>query len=261
MTRNLRLTVEYDGGGFHGWQVQPRVRTVQGELEKALATVLRHPVRLSAAGRTDQGVHALGQVVSFKTAADLGLERIRRGANALTGPDLLVSEVAVAPPDFHARFSARVRHYAYLLLERPAVFWNARGVVLPRFPQAAPMNAALAHLIGDHDFAAFSCRTDDEQSTRSEVLYGCWQPWPRGLVLRIGAVRFLYRMVRSIVASCLDVAYGKLAPESFRARIAKPEGRATRVAPARGLTLVAVDYEENAQGRWGADCLPPGPVL
>jgi tRNA pseudouridine38-40 synthase len=261
MTRNVRLTVEYDGGRFHGWQVQPRVRTVQGELEGALATILRHPVRLSAAGRTDQGVHALGQVVNFETAAALGLERIRRGANALTGPDMLVSEADEVPGDFHARFSARSRHYAYLLLERPSVFWNARGVALPRFPEAAPMNAALAHLLGDHDFAAFSCRGDDEQSTRSEVLYARWEPWERGLVLRIGAVRFLYRMVRCIVASCLDVAYGRQAPETFRERLTQPAGRATRVAPARGLTMVAVDYDDQALGRRGADCLPPGPVL
>ena len=123
------------------------------------------------------------------------------------------------------------------------------------------MNAALAHLIGDHDFAAFSCRGGDEHSTRSEVLYGRWEPWERGLVLRMGAVRFLYRMVRCIVASCLDVACGKLAPETFRERIDKPQRRATRVAPARGLTLVAVDYDDPAQDRRGPDCLPPWPVL
>ena len=257
--RTIRLTLEYDGTRFHGWQRQPGLRTVQGETEAALAILLREPVSLHGAGRTDAGVHALAQTASFCCAAELPLERMRRGLDALTGDDLAVLEAADAEPGFDARHSARARHYLYLLLERRSALWQGRAV-----PQRGPLdlallNAAACHLLGEHDFAAFSCHTPDERGTDTRVLYAVWQPWSRGLALRVGAVRFLHKMVRCIVGRSLEVGRGRVCPDAFRDLLVRPNGRGEPVAPAAGLYLASVDYGDAPA--WGPDCLPHWPVL
>ncbi len=262
MNRTLRMLLEYDGTRFHGWQRQLGLRTVQGELEEALATVSRHPVSLVAAGRTDRGVHALGQVASFRTPCALEIERLRRGANALTGNDLVVRELIETRPDFHARHDARGRHYAYLLLREPSALWGGRAVSLRRLPDAGRMAAAAAALVGEHDFTALSCKADDERSTRCRVFYARWEPWARGWVLRVGATRFLYHMVRCIVAHCLEIGYGRAEVDHLGRLLEAPAQRCRLVAPARGLHLMSVDYEDTEGcGTWGPDCAPPGPVL
>jgi tRNA pseudouridine38-40 synthase len=257
--RTIRLDLEYDGRRFHGWQRQPALRTVQGELETALAVLLREPVRVTGAGRTDAGVHALGQVASFACAAELPPERIRRGLNALTGDDLAVRAVAEAPAGFDARRSARARHYVYLLLHRRSALWEGRAVRLRFVPDPDRLNELAAELVGEHDFAAFSCHTPDERGTTTRVLYAQWEPWARGLALRIGAVRFLHKMVRCVVGRSLEVSRGRLPAEAFRALVRSPQGRGEPVAPAAGLYLAAVDYDEARPG--GLDCPPPWPVL
>jgi tRNA pseudouridine38-40 synthase len=257
IVRTIRLTIEYEGTQFHGWQRQPQLRTVQGELEQALATILREPVSLMGAGRTDRGVHALAQVASFETSRDLPLERVRRSVNALTGPDVAVYEAREESSGFHARHSALARHYIYLIQERDSALWGARALTLPRCPDLARMETAVAPLVGEHDFAAFSCRASDGESTRTLVHYARWERWPRGIALRIGAVRFLYRMVRAIVAHGLLTGSAAWDPERTSALLRVHDARATRIAPARGLHLARVDYA--GEGR--PDCPPPFPVL
>jgi tRNA pseudouridine38-40 synthase len=235
---------------------------VQGELEEACATVLRQPVTLHGAGRTDRGVHALGQVASLRTRSELACERLLRGANALTGPDLTVRDLCEADAGFHARHSARARHYCYLLLRERSALWGARAVHVEREPDLVAMRGSAAALVGDHDFAGLSCRSADEESTRTRVLYACWDEWSRGWMLRIGAVRFLYRMVRSIVAGSLEIGYGRLPADALQAALDRPAPRARLVAPGRGLHLVAVDYAPPvAADPGGLDCVPPVPVL
>lgn len=258
MTRNIKLLLEYQGTSFHGWQKQPALRTVQGELEAALATILQTQTTTYAAGRTDAGVHALGQVVNFRTDSEIELGALRKGLNALTGEDLTISDAALVPEEFHARHSAHARHYAYLLLHAPSALWGFRALWLKRPLDLAAMNDAVADLVGQHDFAAFSCHSPEEKGTDSHLFYAHWEPWARGLILRVGAVRFLYHMVRCIVGLSLEVGRGRLPAATFRERLAAPAGRGEIVAPARGLHLVAVDYAETS---WGPDCLPPGPVL
>jgi tRNA pseudouridine38-40 synthase len=257
--RTIRLTCEYDGRRFHGWQRQPDLRTVQGEIEDALRVILREPVAVAGAGRTDAGVHALGQVASFRATGALSVERIRSGLDALTGDDLTVREIAEAPPEFHARYSARARHYVYLLLERRSALWEGRATRWRGPTDPAPLNALARHLIGQHDFAAFSCRTSDERGTDSCVHYAVWEPWGRGLALRIGAVRFLHKMVRCIVGRSLEVARGRFSAEAFRDLLLDPRGRGEPVAPAAGLYLASVDYDDSPARP--ADCPPPWPVL
>lgn len=262
MERNIRLTVEYRGTAFHGWQRQSALRTVQGELEDALAVLVRHPVTLHAAGRTDRGVHALGQVASFRTGSALALERVVQGANALTGSDLVVRAAREEAPDFHARHSARGRHYAYLVMAARSALWGERALHVRRAPDLALMSAAAADLAGEHDFGGLSCRGDDEESTRSRVFYARWEAWPRGWMLRVGAVRFLYHMVRCVAAACLEIGLGRAAPDALQRALAQPAARCRLVAPAHGLYLAAVDYDDTPGcGSWGPDCVPPGPVL
>jgi tRNA pseudouridine38-40 synthase len=253
--RTLRLPLEYDGRRFHGWQRQPGLRTVQGELEAALAILFREPVAVAGAGRTDAGVHALGQVASLQAPGDLPLERIRRGANALTGDDLTVRAIAEAPDSFHARHSARARHYVYLMLAARSALWEGRAVPVRGRCDLALLNELARHLVGAHDFAAFSCRSADEKGTESLVHYALWEPWARGIALRIGAARFLHKMVRCVVGRSLEAARGRLAPEAFRNLVAHPRGRGEPVAPAAGLYLASVDYDGPP------DCPPPWPVL
>jgi tRNA pseudouridine38-40 synthase len=257
--RIIRLTLEYDGTRFHGWQRQPGLRTVQGEIEAALQTVLREPIALHGAGRTDAGVHALGQVASFAWKGALSLERIRGGLEALTGDDLTVRGIEEAPAGFDARHSARARHYVYLLLDRRSALWRGRAVLTRVRPDAELLNAAAARLVGDHDFAGFSCASTDEKGTGSRVFYAVWAPWARGLAFRIGAVRFLHKMVRCIVGSSLELARGRSTLGAFQERLARPERRGEPVAPAAGLYLASVDYEPAPS--WGPDCLPPWPML
>ena len=259
--RNIRLVLEYRGTAFHGWQRQSALRTVQGELEKSLSTILREPITVRGAGRTDAGVHALGQVANFRTTCDLPLERIVRGVNALGRGELCVRDAGEAEEGFDARRSASARHYVYLLLARPSPLWAERAWHPRAWPDAAAMNAAAGHLVGEHDFAAFSCASADEGGTRTHVLYARWEPWPRGLAFRIGAVRFLYKMVRGTVGLCLEVGLGRLEPEEFRRSCQEPRGRVRTVVPPHGLHLVAVDYAGGARAAGGRDCPPAWPVL
>lgn len=257
--RTVRLTLEYDGTRFHGWQRQPGLRTVQGEIETAVSTILREPVALHGAGRTDAGVHALGQVASFRCEGTLALARLRSGIEALTGDDVTVRAIEEAPAGFHARHDARARHYVYLLLDRRSALWRDRALLTRARPDVGRLNEAAACLVGDHDFAGFSCASTDEKGTGSRVCYALWEPWARGLAFRIGAVRFLHKMVRCIVGESLALARGRLTREAFEARLARPERRGEQVAPAGGLYLASVDYDPAPA--WGPDCLPPWPML
>jgi len=214
---------------------------------------------LQGAGRTDAGVHALAQVASFRCDATPSLERIRAGVEALTGDDLTVRAIEAAPAGFDARHSARGRHYLYLLSDHRSALWRGRALFTRGPLDAATLNAAAACLVGDHDYAGFSCATADEKGTRSRVFYACWTPWARGLAFRIGAVRFLHKMVRCVVGASLELARGRLTAEAFAARLTRPERRGEPVAPAAGLYLASVDYDPAPS--WGPDCLPPWPML
>ncbi len=258
---NIRFTIEYDGSHFAGWQRQPAVRTVQGEIEAALEQMHGERVVVHGAGRTDSGVHALGQVASFRTPKGFSANELRRGVNALTGPDVRVIAAEPVPEDFHARHSARARHYVYLLLRERSALWDHRAYRPPRFPDLAAMSAACRHLPGEHDYAAFCIHDPAQESTRSRLFYARWEPWDRGLLFRVGAVRFLYKMVRCLVAHAIEVGTGEADPGSFRSRLAPGQAPSRRVAPPQGVHLVQVDYAEEEARRWSPDCLPPAPVL
>jgi tRNA pseudouridine38-40 synthase len=244
----LRLDVAYDGGGFRGWAAQPGLRTVEGELSAALATVLRVPsVDLTCAGRTDAGVHARGQVVHV----DLDplpepAERLVRRVNGVLATDLRVLGAAEAPPGFDARFSAVWRRYCYRVADGPAaVDPLARSHVLawPRPLDVAAMAAASKALVGLHDFASF-CRQREGATTIRTLLDLDWARRPDGVVeATVRADAFCHSMVRSLVGCLLAVGEGRR-PVDWPAEVLAAGRRdaAVAVAPAHGLTLEEVGY-------------------
>jgi tRNA pseudouridine38-40 synthase len=243
----LKLTVEYDGEAFQGWQLQPGGPTVQAVLEQALATALREPVRVRGAGRTDAGVHARGQVAAVRVTnvpADLG--RLQKSLNALTPDDVAVRAIEVVGDDFDPRRHARSRAYEYRILNAaaPSPFWRRHAWHLPRPLDAHAMAAAAAALVGEHDFAAF--RAADAEPVRSTVRRAFVSRVDHEselLVYRIEATAFLKHMVRNIVGTLVEVGAGVRPVEDLTAVLAgRDRTRAGPTAPPHGLCLVAVRY-------------------
>jgi tRNA pseudouridine38-40 synthase len=244
----LRLTVEYEGTRYCGWQLQPGGPTVQGELERVLAVVLREPVRVRGAGRTDAGVHATGQVATARLSRPAGdLGRLRRSLNALLPDDVAVRELALVDDAFDPRRHARSRLYAYRILNAPAPspFWRRSAWHVSSSLDATAMDSAARMLVGEHDFAAFR-GTDARETPRSTVRRvlesGVDRDGPL-LVYRVEATAFLKHMVRNIVGTLLDIGRGERAPAEMADVLAgRDRTRAGATAPPHGLTLVAIRY-------------------
>lgn len=244
---NLRLDVAYDGRPFHGFARQPDVRTVQGDLEDALARLFSASVTSVGAGRTDAGVHAMGQVVSVKDASDdVDPVKVRDSLNAMLAPSIAVHSAARAPADFHARFSARSRTYVYAILEGrvPDPFLAPTTWFHPEPLDLGAMNEAAGHLAGPHDFSSFG-RVPEGQSAE-RVLYelSCRRS---GNLIRIKARAnaFIQQMVRSLVGTLVQAGEGRRSPEDVPAVLAAGDRAAAGpVAPPHGLCLVAVEYDD-----------------
>jgi tRNA pseudouridine38-40 synthase len=240
-----RLDLAYDGSGFHGYARQPHVRTVQGELEDALFK-LTGEVETTVAGRTDRGVHARQQVVSFVAADGLDLGRIKRSLNRQLAPEIAVASVVVAPDGFNARFSATGRSYTYLVLNReePDPFLAKTSWHYETPLNIETMNAGMGQLIGEHDFAAF-CRKAGDRSTVRRLDQASWSDrGTRLLAFDVTASSFCHQMVRSLVALSVEIGRGRVDPESVAGILAtKDRQHAKGAAPAHGLTLAAVSYE------------------
>ncbi len=245
--RKLKLTLEYDGTGYAGWQVQANAETVQGRVEAALRAVLKEEIRIHGAGRTDAGVHALGQVAHFETASALPAENILKGANTHLPPDIAVLEAEEVDPDFHARYSARSKIYRYRILLRevrsPLERFRALRIAPPLDPER--MRAAAGLLTGRHDFAAFAAAGSSVKETVRNLTRIEVKEEDAGLTLEFRADGFLYRMVRNITGTLLAVGKGKLSGEEVENILrSRDRTRAAPTAPAYGLYLVKVEYGE-----------------
>lgn len=246
----VRLDISYDGTDFIGWARQPGLRTVQGVLEESLSKVLREPIQLTVAGRTDAGVHAEGQVAHFDTHAEVDGPRLVHRLARFLPKDVRVKQVRFAPPEFDARFSAIRRHYAYRLTTAPygAEPLQARGVVPCRSGvDLDAMREASRKLLGLHDFAAF-CRRREGATTVRELQRFDWEREGDLLTAYVSADAFCWSMVRSLVGAILSVGEGRRTPEWVAGLLDERErASAVTVAPAHGLSLIAVDYPADSE--------------
>ena len=247
----IRFTIHYDGRSFHGWQVQPDVRTVQQELEAALERLTTQPIRTAAAGRTDTGVHATGQVVSADVPAKWHPSDLRRALNAVLPNDMWVEAAADAPADFHARFSATDRAYEYRLgLAERAASPFERGTcwVLRDQLDRLLLDRCANAILGEHSFRSFAAAGQEERGDRCIVYQSKWWDWPPlGLVYRVRANRFLHHMVRYLVGTMVDIARRRRPLEDMPRLLAGTAGLETSPpAPPHGLFLTAVGYAAEA---------------
>jgi tRNA pseudouridine38-40 synthase len=245
--RQIRLVVEYDGSQLHGWQRQHNNPTVQQHLEEALAKILTHEVTVTGASRTDAGVHARGQIASFRTERPISVVGVRRGLNTLLPDAIAIRDAAEVPDDFHPRFSATGKHYRYTIL--------ARRERSPRWRDFAwhvrdPLNVHAMHdaaraFIGDHDFSAFRAAGCSAKTTVRRVeSIALTRLHPHLLEIDIRGNAFLRQMIRIMVGTLVDVGMGDLQVSQVAEILAgKDRTKAGQTAPPQGLELVEVRYD------------------
>jgi len=244
--RNIKLLIEYDGTNYHGWQVQPNGLTVQEVIEKKIKIMTRQRVRLCASGRTDAGVHALGQVASFKTSSSIPEEGFLRGLNCLLPPDIIIKAVEEVGSEFHAQFRTKRKKYCYRILNRalPSAIHRNYSWHLSAPLNIQVMQDASRGLIGKQDFSSFQAADPDSPEPVREVFQAEWSVDGQSfLCFTIEADGFLKHMVRNIVGTLVEVGKGKISGEKF-ARILKARDRrqAGVTAPPQGLFLLEVKY-------------------
>ena len=243
----LRLTVEYEGTAYRGWQLQRDGPTVQAVLEQALSTALRERVRVRGAGRTDAGVHACGQIAAVRVReVPADLERLQKSLNALTPDDVAVRDITVVDDAFDPRRHARSRVYEYRIwnVAAPSPFWRRHAWHVPSQLDVAAMDEAARVLEGEHDFASFrAADAEPVRSTVRRVLESSLRVDGRLLVYRVEATAFLKHMVRNVVGTLVEVGRAERVAGTFRELLAvRDRTRAGATAPAHGLVLVNVRY-------------------
>jgi tRNA pseudouridine38-40 synthase len=252
--RYLKLTIAYDGTDFHGWQIQSGKPTIQGEIVAVLRRLTQENITIHGSGRTDAGVHALGQVASFRTQSALSATEMQRALNALLPPTIRIVAAEETGPDFNARWSARAKIYRYRLYRGrvvPPMLW--RYVLHYPFPlDEDRMRDAAARFVGVHDFAAFAASTgsEDDERERSTVREVYSTELARSsdneeLLFTVRGRSFLRYMVRKMVGTLLDVGRGRLAPEDIdRLYESKDRSKSGPTVPPQGLCMVLVEHQE-----------------
>jgi len=247
MTTNFKLTIEYDGTDFFGWQRQPDRPTIQGELEKILSKILSQEIKIHGSGRTDAGVHARAQVAHFHAQTRISPQALQKGVNSMMKHHpIVVHDCVEVPEQFHARYNVRSKEYRYYILNRTLPWAIGRDYA---WHLAKPLNIELLnrcaeYLVGQHDFKTFENTGSRRSSSVRQVFSASWsQDSKTRLVFSISATGFLKNMVRNIVGTLKDAGEGKISPEGFEKILASCERPlASATAPARGLFLHKVIY-------------------
>jgi tRNA pseudouridine38-40 synthase len=242
---NLKITIEYDGTGYCGWQIQPNGESIQAVLERAISTFFGTPIRITGSGRTDAGVHALGQVANFRVDKEHDRHRILRGLNALTPPDITIKEIEIVADAFDARRDGRSRVYEYHILNRltSSPFYLNRAWHVHEELDRAAMRTAISCLLGEHDFSSFRAAGCEAMHPIRKVYRSSLEQRGELLVYTIEATAFLRHMVRNIVGTLVEVGRGLRPAESFRDLLeARDRTQAGPTAPPQGLYLIEVKY-------------------
>jgi tRNA pseudouridine38-40 synthase len=242
---NVKITVEYDGTHYCGWQIQPNGESIQAVLERAVSTFFGTPTRITGSGRTDAGVHALGQVANFFADKEYDRFRILRGLNALTPADIAIKEVEIVPGSFDARRDGRSRIYEYRMLNRatPSPFYLNRAWHLYDELDREAMRDAMPCLLGEHDFSSFRAAGCEAAHAVRRIYRTSLEERGELLVYTIEATAFLRHMVRNIVGTLVEVGRGLRTPRSFGQLLeSRDRTQAGPTAPPHGLYLIEVKY-------------------
>jgi tRNA pseudouridine38-40 synthase len=246
VVKNFKLIIEYDGSSYHGWQRQPEAPSIQQTIETAIETMTRQKIVLIGSGRTDAGVHALGQTANFTCETRIDPAAFQKGLNGLLPRDIVIRDCQLAAPHFHSRYDATGKTYRYCILNDPLpsaigrqyAWWIRSPLDLDAMQQAAE------HILGTHDFKSFEASGSPRAHSRRHILHARWaRPAPSRLTFDITADGFLRYMVRNIVGTLVEVGQHKISPGRFRAILASRDRiQASGTAPAQGLFLVQVFY-------------------
>ena len=235
------MTLEYDGSEFHGWQVQPGLRTVQGVVSESLSTILREDVKLVGAGRTDAGVHAHGQVANFQSRTRMSAHSLREKLNSILPDDVYVRDTCYVPGHFHSRYDAVSKIYRYTVLEGRSPLRRRHAWEVKYALDIDRMNRSAGHLIGHQDLSSFT--VEPKKNNAVNVLQARWTCERSHFHFEVEADRFLNKMVRMMVGRMVEIGRGRFEPESMSELARqKRKGAATPTAPAHGLCLLEVKY-------------------
>ncbi|KPL02495.1 MAG: hypothetical protein AMJ90_05575 [candidate division Zixibacteria bacterium SM23_73_2] len=243
MPKNIKLEIEYDGTSFSGWQTQPRKRTVQKEIENKLEKILGSKTKIIGAGRTDAGVHALGQVASFKTKSRLKEDQIKNALNGVLPEDIVIKNIEEVDSDFNARYSAKSKIYQYrIYLTKTALNRNYAWEIRYNL-NMKKLKEATEKIIGKKDFSSFCVVKSTKKNNICKVKKAFWRKKKSELVFEIEGDRFLHSMVRALVGTLVDVGRGYFKLFDFERIIdSKDRKKAGITAPAKGLYLLKVNY-------------------
>ncbi len=243
---NFKLTIEYDGSNYHGWQKQKNERTIQDEIEKAIFKITRNKVVISGSGRTDAGVHALNQTANFFCNTDIEATGLGKAINSLVPEDIIIKACEKVDETFHARYDAKSKVYHYRILNRdmPAAICRQYAWFIPKKLHVDAMKASVCHLHGKKDYKAFEGSGSPRSSTIRQIISAELETMDQGyLIFKIQGEGFLRYMVRNIVGTLVDAGLGKITPDDFKNIIdSGNRSLAGRTAPAQGLFLMHVYY-------------------
>ena len=244
--RNIKLTLEYEGTNYHGWQFQLNSITIQGILQEKIFTITGEKVKLIGAGRTDAGVHATGQVANFRLKRDIPLPALWKGLNSLLPPDIRITDLQQVEVNFHARYHSKSKEYKYQIFTGKVLspFLYRYVYHLPLELQLEDMFAAAELFVGEHDFSPFSPAVRGKKNAIRQVFSSSFIQQKEMLIYRIRANGFLQYMVRNIVGSLIEVGKGKLSRENIQELLNNPDhpGLVAPTAPPQGLFLIKIEY-------------------
>ncbi len=245
--RNIKLTIEYDGKDFNGWQRQPNKLNIQGEIEKAIQEITGEEVEVNASGRTDAGVHALGQVANFKTVSKIEIEKMAYAINSKLKKSIRIKKAEEVDLDFHSRYKCKEKTYRYIInnSEQGTAIYRGLEYQVPQRLNLEDMKKAINYFIGEHDFKGFKASGTSSKSSVRTIYKAEIKEVGERIIIELTGNGFLYNMVRIISGTIVEVGLGKIRPDEIPEIIkSKNRERAGKTLPPQGLYLVEVKYDK-----------------